>query len=262
MTLASVGVHPAALAALTALGLTPPSLASGYHVTLQAVTLKSGSPSLSTLGMVELTSANDTGPITFSNVNVSGGVASLGIISAVVADSLPDGGTPIAPAAPTCAQLAATPVTGFTDFYVPAGAQVYFGTPSADITNGVAFALPASFVALLDCAASLDPTSNSNLIGQGFALMYASASAAGQGAPLSGVTFGNGAGSILYYPAGYAAGSATASGPTTSTGMATITGITGLGTVTATDAAAGTFKSRDLATEANSGYQVFYAPGT
>ena len=76
------------------------------------------------------------------------------------------------------------------------------------------------------------------------------------------MTFGNPAGAFLYFPAGYAAGSATPTGSTNANGVATITGITGLGTVTAVDAAAGTFKSRDLGPAAGSACLVFYAPGT
>jgi hypothetical protein len=265
VTLASVGVHPAAVAALTALGLTPPDLSSGYHVVLQAVTLKAGAPSLTDLGSVELTSANDTGPINFPNLNLSGGIASLGIISAVVADDLPDGGTPAVPAPPTCAQLAATPVTGFTDYYVIAGAQVYFGTPTANITNGVAFALPESYVAVLDCAAGLVPGATgaaADLLNQGFALLYASADAAAAGAAVSGAQFSGGGGAEFYYPAGYAAGSASANGPTSANGISTITGVAALGTVSWTPASGGAVVKRDISTPAGSAYQVFFAPGT
>jgi hypothetical protein len=264
--LVSVGVHPAALAALTAVGLTPPPLAGNYTVILQAVTLKAGNPSTTTVGEIPLTSANATGPVTFDNVSFAGGIASLGVISAVNANPLPDGGFPPEPAWPTCAQVtpgaSGTAPGGFTDFYVPAGGQVYFGTPTADICSGTAFALPASYVAILDCAAGLTPGSAGDLLGGGFSLLYASQSAAAGGSPLAGVTFSNGSGSFLYYPTGYAAGAATVNGPTSATGIATITGITGLGTVQASDPSAGTFKSRDLATPAGDAYMVFYAPGT
>jgi hypothetical protein len=126
----------------------------------------------------------------------------------------------------------------------------------------VAFALPASYVAILDCAAGLAPNSATDLLNGGAALLYASASAAGGGAPLSGVTFSYGSGSFLYYPPGYAAASATVNGPTSANGVNTFTGVTTLATVNATDTAGDKLSSRDLSTPAGSIYQVFYAPGT
>ncbi len=256
VTLVSVGVHPAAAAALAALGLTPPALAGSYSVSLQAVSHSQGSPKTTTVGTVALTAANASGPITFSNVNVSGGAAALGLISAI-APTVAGGSLP---AFPTCADVNGTSSTGFTDFYVAAGNQVYFGTPTANVTNGVAFALPASYVTVLDCAAGLLPGSASDLLNAGFALLYASGSAAAAGNPLSGVTFSSGSGGLLYYPAGYAAGSATATAPTSANGVATVTGVPGLATVAASDPAAGQFASRDLSTPAGSAYLVFYAP--
>jgi hypothetical protein len=270
VTLTSVGVQPAALAALTALGLTPPDLTSGYHVSLQAVALMGTSPKITGLGDIELTSANQNGPITFTNIfaDAGAGVAELGLISAITADSLPDGGTPPIPAAPTCAQITAgaggTAPGGFTDWYIPAGAQVYFGdvTPThASITNGVAFGLPASYVAVLDCAAGLVP-GGADFLTQGFALLYASQDAAGAGNPLANVTFTNTQVTFFYFPAGYAAGSATATPPTSGNGIAVLTGASSLATVNAADTAGDKFNSRDLSSPANEAYQVVFAPGT
>jgi hypothetical protein len=248
-----VGVHPAAVAALAALGLTPPSLV-GYTVDLDAVTLQAGAPATTVVASVVLTAANENGPITFCNVNLGGGIASLGLVSAIVS-----GNAPAAPALPTCAELTSG---GFTDSYVAAASQLFFGTPTANITEGVAFGLPASYVSLLDCGAGYVPGAAGDLLSSGLALLYASQNAAAAGNALAGVTFSDGVGTFLYYAPGYPAGAAALAGPTQATGVATLTGITGLATVTATDAAAGTFNSRDLATPAGSAYMVFYAPGT
>ncbi|MHB8417777.1 MAG: hypothetical protein ACYDCL_06860 [Myxococcales bacterium] len=266
ITLSTVGVHPAAVAALAALNRTPPSLASGYAVVLQAVTVGGTGAKLTAVGEVPLDSTNDTGPITFSNLSFAGGIAALGVISAIVPTA--DGGAAAAGGWPTCADLYSGADGGFVDYFVTAGAQVQFGPPTASITNGVAFAIPASYVALLDCAAGLTPGNTGadggagDLLTQGFALAYASQDAAAGGAPLAGITFsGNSSASQLYYPAGYAAGTATASPPTSANGIATVTGNP---TPSAFGAAGGPggFTSRDLATAAGSVYQVFYAPGT
>jgi hypothetical protein len=254
VTLTSIGVHPAALAALTALGLTPPST-SGYSVLLQAESLDLGVPSFTTLGVIPLTSANSAGPITFSNVDISGGVASLGLQSSIVPTA---GSTPSS--FPSCSQLASGDF-GFVDSFVSAPNEVYFGTPTTDVTTGFAYAVPASYVALLDCSAGLVPGSSGDLLDEGFSLLYASANAAAQGGPLSGVIFDYSAGSFLYYPDGYASDSATAISPTSANGIATVTGAPSLATVTASGPD-GTFGSRDLVTTPGSAYLVYYAPGT
>jgi len=252
-----VGVHPAALAALQALSLTPPVLAGNYSIELQGVALVGGAASITTIDTQALTSANVNGPITFCNEQIPAAEASLGLIAAIVAPS----GT--APATlPTCAQVTAGTSGGFTDGYVGAASQLIFGKVTGDINNAAAFALPASYVSILDCAAGFTPGSTSapDLLSQGFALLYASNDGAGGGGPLSGVSFNYTQSGLIYYPAGYAGGSASASGPTSGNGVATITDITGVATVAATGP--GTFSARHIGTSANGAYQVFYAPGT
>jgi hypothetical protein len=254
VTLTSVGVHPAALAALAALGLAPPSEASGYSVQLQALSLKDGTALLTTLGTVPLTAANAAGPITFSNVSVGNGIASLGLLSSIVPAIPPDNAS-----FPSCAQLDAAD-GGFVDSLVPSTNQLFFGTPSGDITDGVAFALTASYVSVLDCAAGLVPGTETDLLGSGFALLYASESAGAAGSPLDDVTFSSAAATILYYPAGYGLDTApTSAGPTSANGVATVTGVTGLATIAASGPA-GTFSSRDGSTATGSAFLLYFAP--
>jgi hypothetical protein len=259
VTLETVGVHPAALAALAGLSkpLTPPSLASGYTVLLEGVSVSGLTARITVLGEIPLDATNDQGPITFSNVDVSGGVASLGLLSAIVSDADIDAGFPAPTIWPSCDQLYGTADAGFQDSFVVSACQVHFGTPTASITDGVAFAMPASYVALLDCAAGYIPGS---LFDNGVALLYASANAAALGNPLAGVAF-SGTGTILYYPAGYAFGTASTTSPTSSAGVATVTGISSIVTISASGDG-DTFKGRDVSTPAGDVYQVFYAPGT
>ncbi|HUB05630.1 MAG TPA: hypothetical protein VMB50_01445 [Myxococcales bacterium] len=259
VTLETVGVHPAALAALAGLSkpLTPPSLASGYTLLLEGVSVSGFTAQITVLGEIPLDATNDQGPITFSNVDVSGGVASLGLLSAIVSDADIDAGFPAPTTWPSCDQLYGTADAGFQDSFVVSACQVHFGTPTASITDGVAFAMPASYVALLDCAAGYIPGS---LFDNGVALLYASANAAALGNPLAGVTF-SGTGTILYYPAGYTFDTASTTSPTSSAGVATVTGISTIVTLSASGDG-DTFKGRDVSTPAGDVYQVFYAPGT
>ncbi|HUB05631.1 MAG TPA: hypothetical protein VMB50_01450 [Myxococcales bacterium] len=262
ITLATIGVAPEAVAALAALTppRTPPSLAAGYDVLLQAVTIGGSGAKLTQVGStVPLDSTNDTGPITFSNLSFSGGIAALGVISAIVPS--PDGGV-TGNGFPTCDELYNGTDGGFQDYFVTAASQVKFGTPTADITNAVSFALPASYVALLDCAAGQTP---GTFLTGGVALAYMSnGSNPGTGTPVAGVTLsGSITAGLLYYPGssldGYAAGSASAAAPTGANGVVTITNNSTPSSFTANGAGFTNVKL-DLATASGSVYQVFYTP--
>ncbi len=271
ITLSSIGIAPEAVAALAALPkpVTPPSLANGYQVILQAVTLSGTSAKLTDVGAVKLDSSNDTGPITFSHLSFAGGIAALGVISAVIPQAdgglLNDAGT-VGAGWPSCSDLygdgggpGINEDGGFQDYLVVAASQVHFGPPTGDIANGVSYAIPASYAALLDCAAGQAP---GTFVNGGMALAYVSSQAAGGGTPVSGVTLsGNIAANQLYYAAGYGAGSATATPPTSSNGVVSVTNNGQPSTFSAKDSSGTTYGSLDLATAQGSIYQVFYSPG-
>ncbi|MHB1845981.1 MAG: hypothetical protein ACYCWW_14240 [Deltaproteobacteria bacterium] len=260
VTLNPVGLHPAAAAALTAAGLTPPSYV-GYTLLVQGVSLGSSGPSLKRLASTVITSANENGPIVFNNVDTTG--VSLGLISAFVSPAVLDAGTAIAVDWPACATGADGGITtteadggAFVDSYVPAGAQLYFGSnPPANVT-GPAYLVPASYLAMLDCAGGQPP---GTLLTAGVALAYASTAVAGGGTAIPGITFNSSSGNELYYRAGYS--TATATGPTSANGVATITAVSSLGTLTASDSAGDTFSHKEIATPGNSAYMVFFSPG-
>ncbi len=260
VTLAVVGIHPAAVAALAALPvpISPPNLDGGYSVVLEGVQFTGVSAQINVLGVTPLTDGNDQGPITFSNVDVSGSVANLGLLTAIVSDSLFDGGLPPAPTWPSCATLQGSPDGGaYVDSFVVSSTEIHAGAPTASVDGGMAYAMPASYLALLDCAAGQPP---GTFLGEGLALLYASAAPDGLGAPLPGITFAGG-GSLLYYPDGYGAGSATTSAPTGDAGVATVTGVHGLGTLQASGGP-GNFSGRSVAMGPHALFQVFFAPGS
>ena len=256
VTLTSVGVHPAALAALSALGLTPPSLAGGYSVLLQAVTLRAGAPATTTLGSVPLTAANAAGPVVFSNVSVAGGVASLGLQASNRSHGR--------------ARHAELPVL----FAGDGGRQrvrrfVRYGA-EPDLLRDAGFQHPewrgvrSARELRGDPGLRRRPPSRRRVRPLRWRLRapLREPERSGPGRTLERPDLQQRCGQFPLLPAGYRSGAATANGPTTANGVATITGISGLATVSAADAAAGTFGSRDLGTAAGSAYLVFFAPGT
>ncbi len=269
VTIASVGVHPAAVAALSAKGIRPPSFI-GYDVVLQGVSLGATGAVITTLDAQSITAANQNQPFVFNNVPVGeitdAGIpcCSLGLISALVPPPLPDGGSATGtltwPA--DCSALDGGTVDGgySWDTFITAGSQIHFERPSVDVTGGASFALPMSYVTMLDCAAGQKPGTLYNSGGSspsGFALLYASQSAAGQGSAIAGVSFTASSLSPVYYAADY---SSTASAQTTANGVATITGApSNIATATASGGP-GNFPSRELSTPPDSAYQVFYCP--
>ncbi len=271
ITISPVGVHPAAVAALQTLGLTPPSLASGYTLLVQGVSLGAGgSAKLNVLGSKALDTSNDTGPIVFPNISADSSNATLGVISAIVSDASLDAGAATPIDWPACGASGAF-ATGssadggsyvmdvdggvFVDSFVPAGNQIVASVPSSNVT-GPAYAMPASYLALLDCAAGQPP---GTFLKNGLAVAYTSSSQYGQGSALSGVTLQASNGTVAYFDSSYK--TTNAAGPTSANGVGIVTGVSLLGSLSATDAAGDSFKNKEIATPGDSAYQVFFAPG-
>jgi hypothetical protein len=248
VTLQRTGLHPAEVAAMAALGLTPPSPV-GEQISIQGIALCNLVPTYWTLGSVTITAQNQNGPIVFPHLNVGG--VNLGVIASYQGVGTVNG-VPVQP--PTCAQL--RPDGGYTDYVAASASEVYVGTPTADITVPAAYAISWDYASLLDCAQGFTPGS---LLSNGFVLLYATDAAFTADGGLAGVAFQQvpAAGSIGYYAAGYGAAAA---GATSANGVATLSGATEQLLTVSASAPGETFASHELAAIAQTCYQVYFTP--
>jgi hypothetical protein len=211
ITFTTVDVHPAATAALEAIGFPVPSITTGtYQLALKGVSvvITDGLPTivLADAGFTTITSTTGpyafTVPYSFLQNNATLGV--LGGVNPIAASSLGDGGLP----QPTCPEWAglvagvqgviadggtATEVSSFltgqsfTDYLIPTGLLVggIAQAPIADVTNAIAYAVPMSYAVMLNCAGNPGKTTRDSDLGE--AVVYiTNGTAAGQGTPVSG----------------------------------------------------------------------------
>jgi hypothetical protein len=223
VTINTVDTLPPAKSWMMTNNLPIPDIYNGqYELLLNGVVLGSSGAELIVLGTLPLTSLTPPPPYTFIiDAGVDDG---LGLLASIVAL---DAGTQ----ALSCAQLAlamdggtAALDGGYFDYVLPAGGQpgVPLQAPTSNV-SGTVYALPASFVAQLSCAAGIE-SADGGLLGAGIALFYCTEQNYGLGAAVAGVGINNGThGALYYYSNDFAAASQT--GTTDATGVAVVAGI-------------------------------------
>ena len=231
----SVDIFPPAKAWLTANNLPIPDIFqtsvvfdAGYVLELYGTSLSASGVQLTLFNQIPLNSSTPPPPYVFGID--AGSPDGLGLVAAI-AIATGDGGSPAVPML-TCANLAlaldagSSAVAGYFDYIVPAGTQPGkpLTAPSGPV-GGTVYAVPASFVAQMSCAAGIDTVIDGGLIGGGIGLFYFTQSPYGIGAPITGASIDNmGNGLLVYYSNDFSSGSAT--GPTDATGVAVVSAVT------------------------------------
>lgn len=233
VVVSSVDVFPPALAWLNKNNLPVQSVFdAGYELIVNGVHLDivHGTATLTELGTLPLTPTTPAPPYTFIIDAGLMGVYDLGLVLAVAPIATSDAGT-IEPQM-VCGDIdhaidAGAAALGplYFDYFIPAGAQpgVALAPATAGTISGTIYALPASFVARLSCAAGIS-TADGGLLAGGIGLFYMTDGNYGVGNPVAGATISNsGNGQLYYYSNDFSSGSMT--GPTDVTGVAAITAV-------------------------------------
>jgi hypothetical protein len=223
----NINVHPAAAAALRDKNLTIPDV-NGLDLFLRP--LVGASDGGGALGPGVHATIN-VQAVTFTGVDTS--TAIYGLVASIQ-QAQPATGFPtcqqvhsVADGGPTADAGSGAIVDWFVPVFQSAGS---FSRPTGDLVNLAAYAVPASYISLLDCAAGQAPGTLLNM--QGAILIYASVQPGGSGSAIGSISLSDGAlDPFNYYADDYGHRATASLSGLRPNGVSTLVGVTGNGIV-------------------------------